>query len=489
MLNTATSSSGTGRRLLSLLALFALAVTASAQEVPYSVASLAGGGAGPSSARDQGALFLNPANLVYDDHGGRIVMSLFPVRVSGGGSLLQVGFYNDERTGRTISEAEKRALIEDWFGPEERNSLRYVSLAGGVVPVAMVVRGGDWGMGFAAQVRSHNRLGVNRGLVDLALFGLEEERSVPIDAEIESMNTVHLSLALSRRFPDRHLSIGIAPRLILGTSYAAGQMNSVLDLREDAIVHRFDYTVRAAGDFSHDVLDRFATFGGPDSTGRPIRNPFGAVAGRGAGLDLGATYEIATHLDAAVSITDLGFVTWSADAQEVTPTNSEFRFEGVELDMSRIDQEFDGSSGAYVSHVIDSLAKDVYRTVERSDAHFTTSTAAALHASGTFYFANRLGALTAGTSVPMNRAAGNLTRRPSVYLGTEYRLGRRYGMPLRAGLRAGGAGAISTAAGIGFYTPFWEFAVSAAATPSSEAAGNGMRFGVGFSLLTLRFGR
>lgn len=94
----------------------------------------------------------------------------------------------------------------------------------------------------------------------------------------------------------------------------------------------------------------------------------------------------------------------------------------------------------------------------------------------------------AGTFNPLNAATGNLTRRLSGYLGMEYRLGRRYGIPLRAGVRVGGMGAVSMAVGIGFHTPIWEFGLSAAATPSSEVAGGGMLLTVGASVLTFWFG-
>ncbi len=483
----------TGPRTLALLAIALLwqpaSLTGSAQTLPYSVRSLGMGGAGPSSVRDHGSIFLNPANLVYDDLGGRIVLSLMPTRVSGGGNLAQFGFYNDGLTGGTMTDAHKQELIEAWFGPAERNAMRYVGITAGVVPLALAARGPNWGAGFAVQARSHNSMGVNRGLVDLALLGLTDERTVPVDGRIESMNTVHLTLAFSRRLPARRLAVGIAPTLILGTSYARGSMNSTVDVLEDALIHRFDYTLRAAGSYSQDVLNRYGLLGAVEPTDGPVRNPFGSVAGTGAGVDVGVTYELRPDVSVAASLTDVGFVTWKKDARLVTPLRSEFRFEGFDLDIDRINDEFEGRFGEYVAHVVDSLARDAYGTVEREDISFTTAAAAVFHSGGTVYFANRLGALSAGTSVPLNRAAGNLTRRPSAYVGTEYRLGRRYGIPLRAGVRIGGVSALSMAVGVGFHTPLWEFGLSAAATPSSEAAGGGMRLTVGASLLTFRFGR
>lgn len=480
-------------RLLLTLGLAGLAqsttLPSAGQSLPYSVSSLGMGGAGPSSVRDHSAIFLNPANLVYDDRGGRVVMSFLPVRFAGGGNLVQFGFYNEGLGGGTITESRKHELIEQWFGASDRNAMRYVGASAAVVPFAMAVRGTNWGAGFAAQVRTHNRMGMNRGLLDLALFGLAEERSVPVDGEIEGMNTVHLSFAYSRRFPERRWAVGVAPKLILGTSYAHGKMNSVVDVHEDALVHRFDYTLRAAGSYSHDMLDRYELLGAADPAGNPLGNPFGSVAGKGAGIDLGTTYEMRPNVSIAASLTDLGFVSWNADAQRITPLHSEFRFEGLTLDLDRIEDEFEGSLGNYVTHVMDSLADDAYGTVDRKNVSFMTSTPAAVHAGGTLYFNEQLGALSVGTSVPLNGAAGNMTRRPSAYVGLEYRLGRRYGIPIRAGVRAGGMSAVSTAIGIGFHTPLWEFAVSAAATPSSEAVGGGMQLTAGISLLTLRFAR
>ncbi|MEX0821993.1 MAG: DUF5723 family protein [Rhodothermales bacterium] len=460
---------------------------AAAQTLPYTVSSLATAGAGPSAARDHDAIFVNPANLVYNDRGGSVVMSFMPFRLMAGGNLVQFGFYNDGLQNGTLTEDRKHELLDNWFGPADRNAMRFVGVSAGVVPFALVVRGTNWGAGFAAQVRSHNRMGMNRGLVDLALRGMTEVRTVPLDAAMESMNSVHLSFAYSRRLPARRLAIGIAPRIILGTSYAEGRLNSTVDIEEDAIVHHFDYSIRAAGSFSEDVLDRFEVLGAADPIDRSVKNPFGDIAGRGAGIDLGITYDMRPNVAVAISLTDLGFVKWSAGARRVTPVHSEFRFEGLDLDLDRIDAEFDGQLGDYVSHVVDSLANDAYGTTERRDVSFITGTPAVFHTGGTLYFANRLGALSAGASIPLNEATGNLTRRPAAYMGVEYRLGRRYGIPLRAGVRLGGSSAVRVAAGIGLHTPIWEFGISAALTPDSEMAGGGMRVTVGVSLLTFRF--
>ncbi|RMF54259.1 MAG: hypothetical protein D6746_14660, partial [Bacteroidetes bacterium] len=87
-----------------------------------------------------------------------------------------------------------------------------------------------------------------------------------------------------------------------------------------------------------------------------------------------------------------------------------------------------------------------------------------------------------GLSVALNEAPGNLTRKPSVYTGGEYRLGP---VPLRAGVRLGGDGAMTLGVGLGLRTPVYEFGLSVAATPKSDVMGAGGRYVVALSLINL----
>ncbi len=101
----------------------------------------------------------------------------------------------------------------------------------------------------------------------------------------------------------------------------------------DSLVHRFDYTARAAGPLSTGLFDTFNAFN--DDPVDEVVGGSSGIAGVGGGLDLGATYTVRPGLLVSASITDLGRITWTQDAQTVTPVKDVFRFEGVTLDSDR----------------------------------------------------------------------------------------------------------------------------------------------------------
>jgi hypothetical protein len=183
-----------------------------------------------------------------------------------------------------------------------------------------------------------------------------------------------------------------------------------------------------------------------------------------------------------MSVTDLGAIQWSQDAQTTIPTNNEFRFEGIELDLDRLENEFDGDVGRYVRDQVDSLAQAAYQDVKRNRSSFAAGLPTALHLNSTW----RTGSLTlnGGATVGLNSKAGAVNSTPAVHLGGELRLGP---IPLRAGIRLGGPQSVTLAGGIGLHVGGVRFNLGMNGTPSTSTLGNGGRYSIALSLATVRF--
>lgn len=478
--------------LAGLLLLFTgVPQAANAQIDIRGVSMLSTAGGGPAYARDTDALFFNPANLWLDERGSRFVMTLGSVQAFGGGSLVQFSHYNDSFTqGDDLSKADMQSILNDWMGPLDSGKIRRLGVSAEVVPIAMAFRGYGWGAGLGVRTRTYTQLGFSRGLFDLLLVGTDQDGSFPVNMDIRSVAMTEISAGFSKLFPKQRLAIGIAPKMVLGLNYARTSMDSYVELSDGSITHNFDYDIQLAGNFNEDIGDAVNFFESSgfltDATPSDFSDPLSAIAGKGFGLDLGATHELSKNLLVSASVTDIGFVNWTKNADSVSPTGSTFQFDGLDLDLDQVNNEYDGDFGAYVEDYFSTLVEDAYDEVERTKGDFKTQLPTAFHAGGSWHALKGLFVVNAGTSVALNQAAGNLSRKPSFHLGTEFHPGRRFSFPIRTGIRFGGGGALTAAFGFGIQTPVYDLSIGVAATPKTSLLGGGGRYMIGVSLVNFR---
>lgn len=439
-----------------------------------------GGGASATSSPTT-ALYTNPAHLGVRTSASTLEIRLLDVRAYTGGDLMQFDRYRDtfgSQSG-TLTDEEEAAVLDGWFGGEQRVVDTYTE----VVPVAVTYQPRDkqWAFGIGVRARAMSEVETDRGLFDLFLVGADSNRTVPVNGRYRGFSTIDLTGTFSYSFESIPLSIGVSPRLILGTQYADGDLNSNVTVSDSVLMHQFDYTARAAGAPSREVYDQFNAF-----DANPLQDLSGgfsgSVAGIGAGVDLGAVYEVQSGLFVSLSLTDLGRIRWNQDAQTTTPARNEFRFEGIELNRDRLDNEFDNDVGDYFEHQVDSLARAAYQNVERDRSSFMVRLPTALHVNGTF--SRDAFTLNGGATVGLNSTAGAVSAEPVGHLGGEVRLGP---IPVRAGVRLGGPQAVTLAGGIGVDAGGYRFDVGISATPSTSTLGSGGRYAVGVSLSTVRF--
>lgn len=438
-----------------------------------------GGGTSPLDT-GPAALYSNPANLTVGPGEHSLEIQLLRIGAYNGGDFYQFEhidplFYDNETR---LSGEEQKARLDEWFGSEQRNVDTYVE----VIPLSITYRPSDasWTAGFGVRGRAFQTSAVSKGFFDALLRGTGTDRSFPIDGRTRLYSTVDLSGAFSYRFSSIPLSVGVSPRVIFGTSFADGTLDSRATVSADSLIHRFNYTARAAGPVSTGLFDTFNAFSS-DSVDEVVGGSSG-IAGIGGGMDLGATYTVQPGLHVSASITDLGQITWSQDAQTVTPSNNAFRFGGVSLDPDRLDEEYDNDLGAYVEDQVDSLAQAAYQNVERERSSFTTGLPTTLHLNSTWDAG--LATLNGGVSVGLNEEAGAVPDPAAVHLGGTLNLGP---FPIRAGARFFGTQAVAVSGGFGLDLGFYRFDLGASLTPNTSTLGSGARYAVSLSVATIRF--
>lgn len=455
--------------------------SAHAQSGARSQWAISTGGGAAATSPPTAALYTNPAHLGIGASASPLEIRLLDVRTSTGGDLVQFDRYRSTFGSQagTLTDAEETRVLDEWFGGGRRSIDTYTE----VMPFAIAYQpqGNQWAFGLGLRARVQSEVETDRGLFDLFLVGADSNRTVPVNGRYRGSSTVDLTGTVSYSFESIPLSIGVSPRLILGTQYADGTLNSTATVSDSVLTHQFDYTARAAGPPSREVYDTFNAFGADPLRG--VSSELGGeIAGIGAGVDIGAVYEVQSGLFVSASLTDLGMIQWSRDAQTTTPTEDEFRFDGVELNLDRLENEFDGDIGNYVEHQVDSLARAAYQDVDRDRSAFTVGLPTALHVNGTW--SRDAFTLNGGATVGLNSAAGAVSAQPAAHLGGELRLGP---IPLRAGVRLGGPQAVTLAGGIGLHAGGYRFDVGISATPSTSTLGSGGRYAVGVSLATVRF--
>jgi hypothetical protein len=473
-----------------VLASFAMPHRASAQLEAHGARNIGIGGANPSSVIGQNAITLNPARLTGSNAGfHRLGVSVGRVSIFAGGPLVQFRAYNSAFTsGELISQEEGRAIVEDWFGGSDMKTIKRVGIQAETVPFAVAMRTKNWGFGLSVRTRTYAQLGINGGWIDLLVVGTGEERTLPLNADLSTTHMTDVSFGIARTFMDGRLSVGITPRLVLGSDYSRMRLTSSATINSTSVIHDFDYEIQSAGSVNRDVLSQVNllssdVFGGSSFAPNPLD-----FAGIGFGADIGVRYAYTNDIEVGASITDIGSINWTGDAATYAPVNAQFRFDGIELDLAQLNDDFGGDFGEYLSNQVDSLARTAYEETITTTGSFKTPLPTRMHVGTSYQLLRGKAMVTGGGSVALNTAPGNVARNPSMHVGGEYRLGGRvFRVPIRAGAQIGGSGALTLAFGFGIHIGPYRMDLGVAATPSTTGGGQGGRYVVGASLLNMVF--
>jgi hypothetical protein len=460
------------------------AADARAQSGMRSVEAVGTGGGTSALSTGPAALYSNPANLTVGPSQPRIELQLFRFGTYGGGDLAQFQYYNNNLVSsrnrlNTISEAETDRILREWFGGKVRDLTAYAEF----VPVSFVYRPPEasWAAGGGIRIRAVETTGINGGLADLLFRGTEENRTVPLDGRFRAYNTIDLTGAFSYRFSSIPLSVGASPRIILGTGFVDGDLDSEVTVTDSAITHTFDYETKAAGPVSGGLYDEFNAFEDDAVPDDILGGGSFGVAGVGMGMDLGGTYTLREDLFVSMSITDLGLIRWGQDAQTVTPDSNQFRFEGLNFNVQRLNDEFDGNVGDYFTDQLDSLARASYEDVNRDRSAFVSGQPATLHLGSTWDQGTVV--VNGGLSVGMNYDAGAVPRPIAVHAGGKVDLGP---VPVQAGVRFWGNQAFTLSGAVGLHLSGYHFDLGGSVTPNTTFLGGGARYALSLSMATIQ---
>ena len=433
------------RQIILGLALFLLSLSSAlAGGEKASIAGISMARTFVASSRGLEAIGTNPANLALGDNDRTVTFTLIPPFGLGFRSdFLDYEIYNDfftgvdtggtKRAARYLTAADKERILSVFpSGLAETHFDFDVRIFG------LTVHAGNLGsLGLAVTERVASNFELPRDYARFALEGLDTT-GTQFDLSGTDARAWWLreySLSYARMLPDlvfaHNVAVGITLKMIHGYGYVGTDHynahfssrpdpNALAGYRLDADV---DFLFRRSG------IDAFES---SNTSISPIPDP----AGTGYGLDIGVSGEVHQGVRAAISVTDIGNISWMKNTKE--------QFGNAIISMTNPTSK----------EQQDSL-ETAFKGNERNAGEFSTPLAMSLHVGASIqvdetqwlpWIPGRL-LLSLEYQQGFNKSPGNSTR-PRAALGMEYRpIGF---LPLRTGISAGGADRFNWAFGFGF---------------------------------------
>lgn len=479
------------------------------------------GGGGTAYIDGYHANFINPANIMLGEgeKPRRTIGFIGGVSTNMGGGLANINVYNSYfTTGRTVTGSVADEALTKWFG-NDPTAMKNLGMQTEVIPLGLSYRGNNWGMSAAFRSRLVANTSANKGFAQLGLVGFDSRvfgsgQPINFSGEVVSFHEVSIGLSLKLLEIENFFGLaeniklyaGAAPKKILGSNAYKVDFNSVLTMEGDgentvdAVHHEFNYSFETTGELSNQFEtyynDRQSREGNPDINDYISLEgkDFYGISSAGWGLDIGSTLEMdlslpligaffkgPEHLQVGVSLTDIGKYSFTENAGRFSAAD-EFVWRGFSLDQERIDEEFDGNRGDYMSHVLqDSIASDIYGSFAPEETSSISRSLPTMVNFGGHLTMNRL-----SVSIDLMQGfneVGTNSRRAALATGVEYDL---FGfMPLRVGMRNGGYSSTNYSAGSGIEFRNFEFSVGASTVSNSEHHGSSI--GAAWSGFVFRF--
>jgi hypothetical protein len=396
-----------------------------------------------ATSRGVDALDINPANIALPDGGG-FTLNLVSAGARVGTDLVDYGIYQDYFTGvpdssgkrvkRYLTDADKKNILDQMPDfPENRVA------AEGLWPCFTFQNPVFGGIGFSMTDHAGSTSTLTKDFFRQAVFGISE------NGDAFDFSGTHISawwyrsytLSYARKLPVKirflnDLYAGIGVKIVQGFGiFQTDRQKSTLSIYPDST--GFQYNLKGNIDYlaTHAGVD---FFNNNDSV-QVKPTPFPAPAGTGTGFDIGFSGGLLNGMRLALSVTDIGKITWNKNVLENVGVGS---------------IEFTKDLGT----VKDSVEK-IVKGEPRPGAAFSTSLPTALRL-GVSMQLHRLPFLKRTMSIPLlvaidytqglNESLGNTTN-PRFSLGMEYR--PVWVLPVRTGLEFGGGDKVRWALGFG----------------------------------------
>jgi hypothetical protein len=393
-----------------------------------------------AASRGVDALGINPANIAIPDQ-GNFNLNLAPTGIRVSTELLTYGLYKEYFTG--VDSVGKRWAKR--LEPADINNIlsQMPDLPKTRIEVESMLLGASFqhplvgGIGFAIIEHAGTAMTLSKDFFRMAAFGLEPAGSVYIfdGTEGSAWWYCEYNVSYGRKLPVdikflKDLYAGIGLKIIRGNgiSQSINQKSSFGNYPDPA--NPTQYALRGNIDFlsTHAGADFFN-----ELSDAPI-TLFPDPVGKGAGFDIGLSGELINGVRVALSVTDIGKITWNKNIIESYGPG---------------ETNFTGAS-SNLEDTLKSMIKGKTRPGESFDTYLPT--------------ALRLGFATEASEIPylkflpgklilafdylqgFNESLGNTTK-PRFSLGTEYRVYPV--LPLRTGLAFGGGDKVRWAFGFG----------------------------------------
>ena len=268
-----------------------------------------------ASSRGLDAVGVNPANLGLQGN-DRVMLSVLPFGVHAGSDFLNYSLYQtyftgsegrDGRTARYLTEKDKQDILgafTDEFGRISADAeARLIGLS--------ICSEGLGGLAFTVKERAAFYAATPRDYVSFLFYGNPPGSTYDFrDASAQAVWVREYALSLgfpvSDDTPFGPLSAGLAFKVVHGRQFfEVERFNTTLATAENGTLHgSVDYLARSAGtDLDGDNVAQELLFPSP--------------AGSGVGIDLGVSSMPTPYLTVGISVTDIGSMSWSGNAEQV----------------------------------------------------------------------------------------------------------------------------------------------------------------------------
>ncbi|MGC8652901.1 MAG: DUF5723 family protein [Candidatus Kryptoniota bacterium] len=483
------------KRLIFVLTFILLPVLhVSAQQV-VSGRLLSMGGLSTAASRDVDAIGTNPANLVGLSKGS-FVLELAPLYVSAGTDFLSMDLYNSyftgvkDSTGNTVGKyltpADKQALLDAF--PNGVGDVRFDT---DVRLLAFSIRGTNYGLGFAVD----EFLGAKLNIPNTILFPLNGNppgSTLSWDKmgaamwwyraySLEYAHRLPKLIFIPSRIADDFV-VGLGIKYVQGYSYAALERSTTSFYTSP---NDYSYTLNLGFDAVRSgLISNVISKNAKSAVGDTVVNfnPL-APAGSGLGFDIGFSAKVLGFIDAGISFTDLGSVTWTQNVVATTGDTS-FTYSGfspASKDVINAKSNVDSLTDAF---------NNFFKNRDQIASSFSTSLPGKLNVSLAIRLDEILPLIPGRMMVGIDYHQGlnnsfNNSTNPQIVLGAEWR--PVYIFPLRSGVSFGGPYGFRWSLGTGINMPFWDIDIGIVTFNALAATNQAKSVSVVLSALKFRF--
>ncbi|MDP1676713.1 MAG: DUF5723 family protein [Bacteroidota bacterium] len=388
-------------------------------------------------SRGLDAVGVNPANLALNDRDATVTINIVPIGFSIGSDMINLQIYNDFFTGvddgagnrvpKFLTDEDKDKILELFPSGIANTQLRLET-----APIGVSLQFGDFGLAIVPSVQTALNLDLDKAYLEFPLRGYPAGKSYNFDnTAINGQSVFEVNFSVGYLLPlelpfTSDIAVGIGVKYLNGLAFIATDHYNASIVPEvinnpdgsqsnGATVANFDFLQWAA------VVDE--------------KNPT-QPAGTGLGFDVGVSMRLLEDIQFAVSVTDIGKISWDKNTKAIIG-NASLRLESVgdTANQNKLKEAFKG------------------KTVDTTGFEFALPTAvnvgAAIQMDDMFDVIPFRWLVAVDGHFGLNEIGGN-TKLPQFSIGTE--LDPLAGwLPLRTGITIGGRERFAWSAGFGLH--------------------------------------